>query len=108
MSYFFCRAAQIASWGGSWTAQDRKTRWFCGLLIGTVLCYLFIMFKVDQNSGKGHPFGDFFAIWSYAKIMLSKPALELYDFYKIHQAQVEIGMPAGQQIHFLIRQLSYC
>jgi hypothetical protein len=100
MSQFSSCVAWATSWGGSWTLRARKTRWLGGLLVGTFLCYLIIMFYVDQNSGKGHPFGDFFALWSYAKIELSRPAPELYNFGTLHQAQVAMGMPANQQNPF--------
>ena len=86
--------------GWTWKPADRKTAWLCAVLIGVAVLYLIGEFRVSLRPGGGHPFGDFFAIWSYATIALGHPAADLYDFAKLHDAQVALGMPAPDQNPF--------
>jgi hypothetical protein len=39
---------------------------------------------IGQTPEQPAPFGDFFALWSYAKIASAHPAAELYDFAALH------------------------
>lgn len=78
--------------GWIWAARDRKTAWLCAVMIAVFAFYLIGTLGADLNAAEPYPFGDFFALWSYAKIALSHPAVELYDVWKLHDAQVALGM----------------
>lgn len=39
-----------------------------------------------------YPFGDFFALWSYARVAAEHPVGLLYDWVELHAAQVALGM----------------
>lgn len=52
------------------------------------------------SPGHSAPLTDFFALWSYAKILAAHPATELYDLATLHARQVALGMEAGWQNPF--------
>lgn len=54
----------------------------------------------SQSTGHPAPLNDFFALWSYAKILAAHPATELYDLATLHARQVALGMEAGRQNPF--------
>ena len=83
-----------------WTPGDRKTAWFCAILIAVFLCFLFAAFEVDREASRSYLSGDFFALWSYAKIAASHPVVELYDPGRLHEAQVALGMLPREQAPF--------
>nr|MDA8250980.1 glycosyltransferase family 87 protein [Rhodospirillales bacterium] len=67
--------------------------WLGAILIGVSVIYLIGEVDVALAPGAGPPLGDFFALWSYARIVLAHPAADLYDFARLHAAQVALGMP---------------
>ena len=83
-----------------WAPRERRTAWFCAIL--AMLCGLFAILAIPANlhGTKGFPFGDFFALWSYARIVILHPAAWLYDPVWLHQAQVAMGMLPGEQNPF--------
>lgn len=98
------RPGKTGAWILQWRPEQRKTIYLCALLFGAccfiLLAYLEKMwgdYRDHLVAGSPPPFGDFFAIWSYAKIASLHPATELYDFVTLHARQVELGMsPAAQ------------
>lgn len=60
-------------------------------MIAVFAFYLIGVFGANLNAAEPYPFGDFFALWSYAKIALSHPAAELYDVWRLHDTQVALG-----------------
>ncbi len=83
-----------------WGARERKTGLLIAVLAGIFTSYLGIYLLVTLHRGERYPFGDFFALWSYAKIALSQSAATLYDPKALHAAQVALGMPPGQENPF--------
>ena len=63
------------------------------MLIGASIFFSIGIFRSATMAMPKHPFGDYFAFWSFAKVVFSQPAADLYDFEKIHHAQVALGMP---------------
>lgn len=49
-----------------------------------------------------HPvtYGDFFALWSYAKVTALYPVQELYNYPVLHGHQVALGMPEDRKFPF--------
>jgi Glycosyltransferase family 87 len=89
-----------------WRADQRKTIYLCLLILG--LCALVFVIYIQkiwaeyESHTPGHPapFGDFFAIWSYAKIAGTYSVVELYDLGALHARQVALGMDPGNQNPF--------
>ncbi len=86
--------------GRRWGALERKTGLLIAVLAGCFASYLVIYLVVTLHRGERYPFGDFFALWSYAKIAIGHPAAELYDPAALHTAQLALGMDPGQQNPF--------
>ena len=69
----------------------------CAALAGLGACYFGIFMWMVAHIPLDYPFGDFFALWSYAQIAVSHGASALYDPALLHDAQVALGMPALEQ-----------
>jgi hypothetical protein len=86
------RPGILTCWG-----RGSKTIWLCAALTGIFASYLVLSFVASANRDMPYRFGDFFALWSYAKTIHTHPAADLYDFATLHSAQVVLGMgPDGQ------------
>ena len=100
------KASGRRAWLLRWRAGERKTVYLCALILGSSAFVLLIYVQkiwaeyVDQAPGHPAPFGDFFALWSYAKIVGAYPATELYDFATLHARQVALGMDPSDQNPF--------
>jgi hypothetical protein len=94
------------AWLARWRAGQRKT--IClgaslwGLAVFLALIYFQKIWSDYQGQTPGHPpaFGDFFALWSYAKIATDHPVAELYDSVTLHARQVALGMAPSEQNPF--------
>jgi hypothetical protein len=81
-----------------WRPNQPKTIGLCTLLLA--LCLLVMIVYLDRiwtdytghTTGRSPGFGDFFALWSYAKIARTHPAADLYDLATLHASQVALGM----------------
>ncbi len=83
-------------------ATDRshppRVRWpllGCVVLAAIGASYLADFVAFTLRSDAPFPFGDFFAIWSYARFLGEHQAIALYDLAALHAAQVGWGMPAA-------------
>ena len=91
-------ASGRGAWLLRWRAGERKTFYLCALVLGSSAFVLLIYMQtiwaefIGQIPGQPPPFGDFFALWSYAKIASAQPAAALYDFAGLHASQVALGM----------------
>lgn len=92
--------ARPAFLAARWTPGERRSGRLIAVLAGTCLSYLLLYAFVTLHRGERYPFGDFFALWSYAKIAIAHAPAELYDPAALHAAQVALGMEAGQQNPF--------
>jgi hypothetical protein len=94
------------NWLLQWRADQRKTIYLCALVLGScayvLVIYILKLWGEYKAQTPGHPplFGDFFALWSYAKIASAHPATELYDLVTLHARQVTLGMDPGDQNPF--------
>jgi hypothetical protein len=82
-----------------WTPRQRKTFYLCMLTVGFGAVILAgCMAKAwHQYKHYAYPaFGDFFPLWSYAKIASTQAVTDLYDFGLIHTRQVALGMDPTQ------------
>lgn len=83
-----------------WKPGERRSGRLIAVLAGACLSYLLLYAFVTLHRGEPYPFGDFFALWSYAKIAIAHAPAELYDPGALHSAQVALGMEPGQQNPF--------
>ena len=94
------------AWLLLWNVGQRKTLYLCALVLGfcalVLVIYLLQIWgdRKGQISGYPPPFGDFFALWSYAKIAIAHPVTELYNFSTLHARQVALGMNPSRQNPF--------
>ena len=110
MSVFTSPVLAISSKKGDWLLRwgvgQRKTIYLCMLVLGAcalvLLVYLQKIWGQYQAQTAVHPahFGDFFALWSYAKILAAHPASELYNLVTLHVRQVALGMAPSAQNPF--------
>lgn len=102
----FARTPKSADWLLRWGSGERKTIYLCAIVLGScalvLLVYLQKAWSQYQAQTAGHPalFGDFFALWSYAKILTTHQATELYDLATLHARQVALGMESSAQNPF--------
>jgi hypothetical protein len=86
------------TWLLRWRSGRRKSIYLGVLLLGlAVFLALINLHKIwsdyrDQPPGHPPAFGDFFALWSYAKIATVHPVAELYDSVSLHARQLALGM----------------
>ena len=78
-----------------WRPRQRKT--ICLFVLTLCLCLLFMAGSWsklwDEHLHYLYPsYGDFFPLWSYAKIASTQTVTDLYDFNLIHTHQVALGM----------------
>jgi alpha-1,2-mannosyltransferase len=83
-----------------WKPGERRSGRLVAVLAGACLSYLLLYAFVTLHRGERYPFGDFFALWSYAKIAIAHAPAELYDPGALHSAQVALGMESSQQNPF--------
>ena len=75
-----------------------RVRWpllGCVVLAAVGARYMVDFVTQTLRSADPFPFGDFFAIWSYARFLGEHQAVALYDLAALHAAQVGLGMPAA-------------
>jgi hypothetical protein len=86
------------AWLLQWKAGQRKTVYLCMVTLAS--CTLVMMLyglKIWTDYAGRTPdnppeFGDFFALWSYGKIIAGHPASSLYAMGTLHALQVALGM----------------
>jgi hypothetical protein len=67
-----------------WRLSDRKTR----VLLAALALFLAVMAGFSAGAGlSGRPYGDFFALWTFARFSLSHPAARIYDLAELHRFQ---------------------
>ena len=76
-----------------WGFREARTIRLNAVLTGIFAGYLFIYLCHIPE----YHFGDFIAIWAYAKVLFTHPVGDLYDNAVLHAAEVGFGMdPAGE------------
>ena len=86
------------AWLLQWPAGNRKTIYLCMVILGLCAFVMMIYGLKIWADYKGQTldhlpkFGDFFALWSYGKIVASHPGSDLYNTGTLHALQVALGM----------------
>lgn len=82
----------------AWRPGERKTVYLGAAVLGVALFFLIVCASSTYDDYRGQtaahpaPFGDFFALWSYAEVLAKFPATELYRSEALYQHQVAWGM----------------
>jgi hypothetical protein len=88
-----------SAWLLRWPISHRKSIYLCMMIFGSCLFVMMIYGLKIWSDYKGQTldhtpaFGDFFALWSYGKIVAGHPASDLYNAGTLHALQVALGMP---------------
>jgi hypothetical protein len=78
----------------TWLPTDRRLDRLA-LVVGTLFaCYLGLYATAILAQPDPFRFGDFFALWSYGKVLAEHPASELYDAQTLVARQIALGMPS--------------
>jgi hypothetical protein len=81
-----------------WYPDQRKTIYLCAVVLGLGAFFMVTYARIIWGVYKAQPpeqlpiYGDFFALWSYAKIIAAHPVAELYNSSLLHARQVDLGM----------------
>ena len=78
--------------GRRWAPGGRGWVWLCAGLAAVSGVFAACAVRASVPGRGAFPFGDFFALWSYARLVLLHPAGLLYDAGWLHGAQVAMGM----------------
>lgn len=78
--------------GRTFKINDPRIGILCALMTGLVGGHALIGLHFIFHRG-GYAFGDFFAIWTYAKLAFAGRSVELYDTSQMYAAQVALGLP---------------
>ena len=79
----------------SWRAGERPARALAVVLSGMFGAYAGLYLIAALGRSGPFRFGDFFALWSYGRILAAHPATELYDPVLLKARQVALGMAAS-------------
>jgi len=102
-----------AAWLLQWPSGHRKTIYLAALVLAAFTCfsviYLFQIAEAYRDIAAGAvyaethlppTFGDFLALWSYPRIALTHPAIELYDAASLHARQSALGLDPAAELPF--------
>lgn len=92
-----------ASWSPGQSPAESRAHgpWIpCALLLALAACYQAAVLRLAATSGAHHPFGDFVAIWSYARIAVEHPITLLYDWDGLRESQAALGMDPALEAPF--------
>lgn len=81
-------------------ARDPRLGWACAALAGIFAAYLGLSFASALNRPGFHRFGDFFALWSSAKLAWGGSAAANYDMDALHAWQLALGMEPSERNPF--------
>lgn len=84
----------------SWRAGERPIRVLCMVLAVLFGSYFGLYAVAILRRDEPFRFGDFFALWSYGKVLVAGPAAELYDAAGLIAHQIALGMASTQSNPF--------
>lgn len=78
--------------GQVWRTDSRRFRLWAAFLLLLFAAYSAAYLWVSLTHNSPHPFGDSFAVWSWAHIAVYRSAAFLYDPAVLHAAQIALGV----------------
>ena len=83
-----------------WRPGEDKLRFLAGILLLLFVPYALVYFAVSASRGWPGGFGDAAGLWSWARFLVTHPAVEIYDRAALHAAQVALGMEPSTSFPF--------
>lgn len=83
-----------------WRPDSGKFRLLAGLVLALFAGYALIFGVVTAKRLAAGQIGDFFALWSTARLAIERSAIEVYDPAALKDFQLGLGMDAGQSYPF--------
>jgi hypothetical protein len=83
-----------------WLPDSDKFRLLAGVLLGLFALYALVFGVLTVQRQAGGDIGDFFALWSTARLAIERDPAEVYDPAALKAAQVALGMPETQSYPF--------
>jgi hypothetical protein len=83
-----------------WRPGGDKFRFLAGILLLLFAPYALVYFGVSAARGWPGGFGDATGLWSWARFLVTHPAVEIYDRAGLHAAQLALGMDPDTSFPF--------
>lgn len=89
-----------------WFPDQRRTIYLCAAVLVIAALFTFVYVKIIwglyQSRSATHlpQYTDFFALWSYARVIFSHPAADLYNDDLLRSYQIALGMAETQHYPF--------
>jgi alpha-1,2-mannosyltransferase len=83
-----------------WQPDSEKFRLFAGIVLAVFAGYALIFAVVTANRLQAGQIGDFFALWSTARLAIERQPVEVYDPAALKAFQLTLGMDEGQSYPF--------
>ena len=83
-----------------WTPNSDKVRLLAGILLVLFALYALVFGVVTVQRLAAGQIGDFFALWSTARLAIERHAAEVYDPAVLKSFQLTLGMDEGQSYPF--------
>ena len=83
-----------------WPPNSDKFRLLGGVLLALFALYAAVFGVLTVQRLAAGDIGDFFALWSTARLAIERPAAEVYDPAALKTAQLALGMPETQSYPF--------
>ena len=83
-----------------WLPGSDKFRLLAGIVLALFAGYALVFGVVTAQRLAEQPIGDFFALWSTARLAIEHPAAEVYDPAALKAFQLGLGMPETQSYPF--------
>lgn len=83
-----------------WPPDSDKFRLFAGIILALFAVYARVFGAVTVNRLAADQIGDFFALWSTARLAIERPVAAVYDPAALKSFQLALGMDEGQSYPF--------
>src|SRR5689334_11396616 len=83
-----------------WPPRSGKSRLLAVIMLTFFAGYALVFGVVTAQRLAEQPIGDFFALWSTARLAIEHPAAEAYDPADLKSFQLRLGMPETQSYPF--------
>ena len=83
-----------------WPPDSGKARLLAAVVLTLCAAYAAVFAGITLGRLRTDPIGDFFGLWSAARLLADDPAAQVYDPAALKAAQVALGMDAGVSYPF--------
>jgi len=83
-----------------WSPASPGFRFWAGVLLVLCSAYSVTCLTLAARLPSGAPFGDWLALWTWARFLVEHPTTEMYDPSILHAGQAAAGLEASQYYPF--------